>query len=259
MPPSETDTLIAEPQVGTERPDAQRLPAADLGDRLWAAALTAIGAGVLAVAGLVVVVLTRASAPAVSQIGAWHFVSGQDWDPVSGHFGALPFIYGTVVTSLLAIALALPVSIGLALFLAEMGPPSLKRPVSFRSRLLAAIPSVVYGLWGLFVLVPMLRSRSSRCWRQSLGFLPLFQGPPIGLGYLAAGLILADHDPAHHRLGDARGAAHHARTRCEEGALALGATRWEMIRMTVLPYARPRHRGRGAARAGRARSARPWR
>ncbi len=251
MPPSETNTLIAEPQVGTERPGAQRLPAADLGDRLWASALTAIGAGVLAVAGLVVVVLTRASAPAVSQIGAWHFVSGQDWDPVSGQFGALPFVYGTVLTSVLAIALALPVSVGLALFLAEMGPPSLKRPVSFAVETLAAIPSVVYGLWGLFVLVPLLRDPVEPLLGRWLGFLPFFKGPPIGLGYLAAGVILAIMilpTIASVTLDVLRTVP----GSLKEGALALGATRWETIRMTVLPYARPGIVGAALLGLGRA-------
>ncbi|HET6410749.1 MAG TPA: phosphate ABC transporter permease subunit PstC [Anaeromyxobacter sp.] len=210
----------------------------DLGDRLWATGLTAVGGGILLVAGLVVVVLTRTAAPAVAQIGILRFVGGEDWDPVSSHFGALPFIYGTVVTSVLAIVLALPVSVGLALFLAEMGPPSLRRPVSFAVETLAAIPSVVYGLWGLFVLVPVLRNPVEPFLGRWLGFLPLFRGPPIGLGFLAAGVILAVMilpTIASVTLDVLRTVPPALR----EGALALGATRWEMIRLAVLPYARP--------------------
>jgi phosphate transport system permease protein len=252
LPPDETDTLIAGPRVvEAGQPESETLRGDALGDRLWVAALTAIGAGVLAVAGLVVVVLARTAAPALSQIGVWSFVSRQDWDPVSGAFGALPFVYGTLVTSLVAIALALPVSVGLALFLAEMGPPALRRPVSFAVETLAAIPSVVFGLWGLFVLVPVLRRPVEPFLIRWLGFLPLFKGPPIGLGVLAAGLILAIMilpTIASVTLDVVRTVP----PALKEGALALGATRWEMIRMTVLPYARPGIMGAALLGLGRA-------
>jgi phosphate transport system permease protein len=251
LPPSDSQTLIAGPEVGTGQPEPEELRVAHLGDRLWAAGLTAIGGGVLAAAGLVFVVLTRTAAPAVSQIGAWHFVSGQDWDPVSGQFGALSFIYGTLVTSVLAIVVALPVSVGLALFLAEMGPPALRRPVAFAVETLAAIPSVVYGLWGLFVLVPVLRNPVEPFLGRWLGFLPLFKGPPIGLGYLAAGLILAIMilpTIASVTLDVLRTVP----AALKEGALALGATRWETIRLTVLPYARPGIAGAALLGLGRA-------
>ncbi len=236
-PPTDSDALLAGAQVATGRPERRPLPVEDLGDRLWTAGLTAAGGLFLAVAGVVVVVLTRTAAPALTQLGIRRFLTGQEWDPVSGVFGALPFVYGTVVTSVVAIALALPVSVGLALFLSEMGPPALRRPVSFAVETLAAIPSVVYGLWGLFVLVPVLRSPVEPFLGRWLGFLPLFKGPPIGLGYLAAGLILAIMilpTIASVTLDVVRTVP----PALKEGALALGATRWEMIRMTVLPYAR---------------------
>jgi phosphate transport system permease protein len=237
--------------IGTERP-GPRQETADLGDRLWNAGLAAIGGGVLVVGGLVVAVLTRASAPALSKIGLWAFLTGQEWDPVSGSFGALAFIYGTLVTSVLAIVLALPVSLGLALFLAEMGPPALRRPVSFAVETLAAIPSVVYGLWAIFVLVPILRDPVEPFLHRWLGsWLPIFTGPHIGLGYLAAGVILAIMilpTIASVTLDVLRTVPASLR----EGAFALGATRWEMIRMAVLPYARPGIVGAALLGLGRA-------
>jgi phosphate transport system permease protein len=251
LQPGETDTLLAGPQVEARQPDPAAPRAGELGDRLWTACLTAIGAGILLVAGLVVAVLTQTAGPALSSIGVWSFVTGQAWDPVSGEFGALPFVYGTVVTSVLAIALALPVSVGLALFLSEMGPSVLRRPVSFAVEILAAIPSVVYGLWGLFVLVPVLRRPVEPFLTRWLGFLPLFKGPPIGLGILAAGLILAIMilpTVASVTLDVVKTVP----APLKEGALALGATRWEMIRLTVLPHAR--HGIVGAALLGLGRA-----
>ncbi len=165
-------------------------------------------------------------------------MTGQDWDPVAGSFGALPFVYGTLVTSLVGIALALPVSVGLALFLSEMGPKPLRPVVGFAIETLAAIPSVVYGLWGLFVLVPLLRDPVEPFLGRVLGFLPLFQGPPIGLGFLAAGILLAVMI-----LPTIASVTIEVLKTVPEslkaGALSLGATRWEAIRMAVLPYARP--------------------
>jgi phosphate transport system permease protein len=176
--------------------------------------------------------------PAIRGLGFFRYLVGTRWDPVGGDFGALPFVYGTLVTSLVGIALALPISVGLALFLAEMGPKQLRPAVSFAIETLAAIPSVVYGLWGLFVLVPWLRDPVEPFLGKVLGFLPFFQGPPIGLGFLAAGIILA----VMILPTIASVTIEVLKTVPEplkEGALSLGATRWEAIRMAVLPYARP--------------------
>src|SRR5205823_6834045 len=160
------------------------------------------------------------------------------WDATRDVFGALPYIYGTLVTSAVALVLALPVSIGLALFLTEMAPARMRSIVSFPISLLAGIPSVVYGLWGLSVLVPILRKPVEPFLARTLGFIPLFQGAPIGLGYLAAGVILAimilptitsiSIEVLRTVPGQLR-----------EAALALGATRWEAIRTAVLPIAPP--------------------
>ncbi|MGZ3459885.1 MAG: PstC family ABC transporter permease, partial [Archangium sp.] len=163
----------------------------DTGDRAWSALLGALGGLVLVVAGLIVLVLGRSAYPAIQTLGLGTFLSGQEWDPVAETFGALPFIYGTLVTSAIALAVALPVSLGLAIFLSEMAPKGLRPVVSFCIETLASIPSVVYGLWALFVMVPWLRGAVEPFLIHTLGFLPLFKGPALGLGYLAAGLVLA--------------------------------------------------------------------
>jgi phosphate transport system permease protein len=209
-----------------------------------------MGGTILLVVGLIVLELARVARPALAA-GTMRFLFAQDWDPVAGSFGALPFIYGTVVTSLVAVVVAVPVAVGLALFLAEMGPQRLRPLVTFAVETLAAIPSVVYGLWGLFVLVPWLRDTVEPALQSTLGFLPLFQGPPIGLGLLAGGLILAVmilptvSSVTNEVLKTVPGAL-------REGAFALGATRWEAIRMAVLPYARPGIFGAAILGLGRA-------
>ena len=197
-----------------------------------------MGGSAILVAGIVVPKLSQVAAPALEKLGLVSYLLGSDWDPVSGSFGALPFVYGTLVTSAVAIALALPVSVGLALFLSEMGPKRLRPVVGFAIETLAAIPSVVYGLWGLFVLVPLLRGTVEPLLGRFLGFLPLFRGPPLGLGFLAAGIILA----VMILPTIASVTIEVLKTvppPLKEGALALGATRWEAIRLAVLPYGRP--------------------
>ncbi len=166
-----------------------------------------------------------------------HFFLHQAWDPVSGDFGAIPFIYGTLVSSLLALVLAVPLAIGVAIFLTEMCPKVLRGPLSFMTELLAAIPSVVYGLWGIFVLVPLLREHVNPVLKRTLGWTGFFEGPNYGLGMLAAGVILAIMIlPIISSLTrEVMTAVPHSQ---REAVLALGATRWEMIRMGVLRNAR---------------------
>ena len=212
-------------------------PHRNLGDRFWAAGLVALGGGLAVVAGVIVLELGRLTMPLAGRVNLLDFLKGQDWDPVALSFGALPFIYGTLVTSLLALLVALPVSVGLAIFLVEMAPARLRPVVTFLIETLAAIPSVVYGLWGLFVLVPWLRDSVEPALAHTLGFLPLFQGPTIGLGFLAAGLILAVMilpTIASVTIEVLKTVP----VTLREAALALGATRWEAIRLAVLPYAR---------------------
>jgi len=210
-----------------------------------------LGGSILVVAGLILLELGGESVLAWRRLGLLRFLVGTDWDPVQDKFGALPFVYGTLVTSAVAILAAVPVSVGLALFLSEMGPKQLRRPVAFAIEVLAAIPSVIFGLWGLFVMVPWLRSTVEPALQRTLGFLPLFRGPTIGLGYLAAGLILAIMilpTIASVTIEVLKTVP----LPLKEGALALGATRWEAIRMTVLPYARPGIVGAALLGLGRA-------
>jgi phosphate transport system permease protein len=217
---------------------------------VFAGLLGALGGAVLAIVGVVVLELYRVARPAIAQSGL-RFLGETDWDPVAGSFGALPFVYGTLVTSAVALVVAVPVAVGLSLFLAEMGPPRLRPVVSFAVETLSAIPSVVYGLWGVFVLVPLLRDTVEPFLARTLGFLPLFQGAPIGLGYLAAGLILAIMilPTITTVTGEVLKTVPSA---LKEGALALGATRWETIRLAVLPYARPGILGAALLGLGRA-------
>jgi len=215
-----------------------QVPVGQLGDRAWAWTITALGGAILVVAGLVVMELARVSGPLWASTGIWRFLTSTEWDPVQQRYGALPFIYGTLVTSAVALVVALPVGVGLALFLSEMGPKRLRPPVAFAIEVLAAIPSVIFGLWGLFVMVPWLRGTLEPLLQRTLGFLPFFQGPPIGLGYLAAGMILAVMIlPTISSV--TLEVLKTVPLALKEGALALGATRWESIRMAVLPYARP--------------------
>ena len=167
----------------------------------------------------------------------WSFLTTAKWDPVFKEFGALPFIYGTLVSSFLALLQAVPLGIGTAIFLSEMSPRRLRAPLSFLVELLAAIPSVVYGLWGIFVLVPWVRTCVAPALAGTLGFLPFFQGPSYGVGMLTASIVLAIMIVPYitsvtHEVLQAVPVAQ------REAALALGATRWEMIRLAVLPYGR---------------------
>src|SRR6185503_12013709 len=119
------------------------------------------------------------------------FITASDWNPVRDHYGALPFVFGTVVSSLLALLIAVPISLGIAIYLSELAHPRLRTPMGFLVELLAAVPSVVYGLWGIFALVPWLRDSVQPLLGKLFGFLPLFQGQQRGFGMLAGGIILA--------------------------------------------------------------------
>jgi phosphate transport system permease protein len=160
------------------------------------------------------------------------------WDPVNGHFSAVPFVYGTLVSSLLALALSVPLAVGLAIFLTEMCPRALRGPLAFLTELLAAIPSIIYGLWAVFILVPLLREYVNPVLIKSLGWTGFFDNDnPTGLGFLSASVILAIMIlPIISSLTrEVMTAVPHSQ---REAVLALGATRWEMIRMGVLRNAR---------------------
>lgn len=180
---------------------------------------------VAGLAALIMVEMAISSKLALQKFG-FGFLTRSIWDPVAGQFGALPFIYGTVISSLISLLIAVPVSLGVAIFLVEKAPRSLSNPILFVVQLLAAIPSVVYGLWGIFVLAPMLRDHVYPKLQSSLGFLPLFQGNQNGLGLLTAGLILSIMVlPIITAVTtDVLRAVPSAQ---REASLALGSTKWE--------------------------------
>ena len=217
-------------------PSLLRASGGEVPDRIFQFAMTVCGVAVLGVLVLIVYELISRSNLSWHAFG-FKFFAASDWDPVSEKFGALPFIYGTLVSSLLALVIAVPLSVGVAVFTTEMCPKALRGPLSFFVELLAAIPSVIYGLWAIFILVPLLSGYIQPFLGKTLGWTGLFSGPPYGIGMLAAGIILAIMIvpiissitrevlmvvPQHQR----------------EGVLALGATRWEMIRVGVLRNAR---------------------
>ncbi|MGQ9468389.1 MAG: phosphate ABC transporter permease subunit PstC [Nitrososphaerales archaeon] len=165
------------------------------------------------------------------------FLTGVKWDPVHQIFGALPFIYGTVTSSVIALIIAVPISLGIAIYLSELAPRHFRPPLSFMVELLAAVPSVVYGLWGLFVLVPWIRDFLEPFLESALGFLPFFQGPKFGIGMLAGGIILAIMIiPTISAVS--REVMLAVPDSQREAAFALGATKWETIRIAVLKYAK---------------------
>jgi phosphate transport system permease protein len=190
---------------------------------------------VLVMVGIVGALVVE-SLPAIRRFGLG-FIVGRDWDPVAEGFGALPFIYGTLVSSLLAMLIAVPMALGAAVYLAELAPFWIRPPVGFLIELLAAVPSVVYGLWGIFVLAPFLRVWVQPALGSTLGFLPLFQGPPYGVGMLAAGLILSVMTVPFIATVSREVLLAVPNTQ-REAALALGATRWETTRIAVLRYGR---------------------
>jgi phosphate transport system permease protein len=206
------------------------------GDRVFRLILALAAAVVPVLMGAILLSLLGGAREAIERFGLAFFAASR-WDPIQQEFGALPFIYGTIVSSALALLIAVPLGLGVAIFLSELAPGWVRNPVGFLVELLAAIPSVVVGLWGIFVLVPWVRTSLTPLLQGTLGFLPLFQGPPLGIGMLAAGLILAIMVvPFIVAVSTAVMRAVPSTQR--EAALALGATRWETTRQAVIPYAR---------------------
>jgi phosphate transport system permease protein len=206
------------------------------GDRLFSWVVRGAVWGVFLLSVGLAVSLGWQSRQAIAAFG-WRFLVTSTWDPVAGAFGALPFIYGTLVSSLLALLIAVPLSLGAAIFLAELAPFWIRPPVAFLIELLAAVPSVVYGLWGIFVLVPWLRGWVQPALGRWFGFVPLFQGPPYGVGMLAAGVILSIMIVPY-ITSVAREVLLAVPHTQREAALGLGATRWEATRIAVLRYGR---------------------
>jgi len=176
------------------------------------------------------------SLPSLKKFG-FTFFYNSTWDPVAENFGALPFIYGTLVTSFVALLIAVPIGVGAAIYLAEYAPPKVSKAISILVDLLAAIPSVIYGLWGIFILVPFMRNCVQPFLGKYLGFLPFFQGPNYGVGFLAASFILAIIIVPF-IISVSREVILAVPQVYKESAYALGATRWEAIFDIVLSYGR---------------------
>ena len=180
---------------------------------------------ILLIVAAIFVMMANSAMPTLERFGFGFFV-GREWKPAQETFGALPFIFGTVVSSIIALILAVPVSLGIAIFLVEQAPKKVARPIAFMVELLAAIPSVVYGLWGIFVLAPFIRNYLGPVLQGNLGFIPLFQGRLTGIGMLTAAIILALMiTPIITAV--VRDVLEAVPTTQREAALALGATKWE--------------------------------
>jgi phosphate transport system permease protein len=207
-------------------------PTGNTGDAIFRLLLLGAASLVLLIVAIMILALAYKSRLSISQFG-FRFLSGTNWDPVKSEFGALAFVYGTVVSSLIALLIAVPLSLGIAIFLVEQAPRQLARPLAFVVELLAAIPSVVYGLWGIFVLAPFLRVHVEPPLQRWFGWLPMFTGSITGIGLLTGGIILAImvtpiisavvRDVLTAVPGSQR-----------EAALALGATRWETTRVVLV-------------------------
>jgi phosphate transport system permease protein len=167
----------------------------------------------------------------------FHFFVTSVWDPIADQFGALPFIYGTLVTASISLVLAVPLGIGAAIFLAELAPARVSDVLQFFIDLLAAVPSVIYGVLGVFIVIPLMREYLQPALKHTLGFLPLFQGPAYGVGFLTAGLVLAIM-VIPYIISVSREVLLSVPRDQREAALALGATRWESTWKVVVPFAR---------------------
>ena len=194
-----------------------------------------LGTGVFAALVLLIVIgiaveLTRQSTLSIAKFGL-KFWTTSIWNPVSGDFGALPFIWGTLYSSILALLIATPIALGIAIFISELSPGKLRQPLAYLTDLLAAIPSIVYGLWGVFVLVPFVR-KLEVVTPGALKAIPFFQGPPLGVGMLAAALILAVM-VIPFTSSVAREILKNVPSAQREAAYALGATRWEAIKVAI--------------------------
>jgi phosphate transport system permease protein len=206
------------------------------GDEIARMITFVFAASVVILTGLLVFELWRGSALPRHKFGLSFFVT-RVWDPVFDQFGALPFIYGTVVTSVVALFIAVPLGIGAAIFLAELAPARVSDTLEFFIDLLAAVPSVIYGLLGVFIVVPLMRVYVQPGLKNTLGFLPLFQGPPYGLGFLTAGIVLAIM-VIPYIISVSREVLLSVPRDQREAALALGSTRWESTWRVVVPFAR---------------------
>jgi phosphate transport system permease protein len=218
-------------------PNVRRVPRRKRGgdDVAWAVTFL-FGAAIFAVTALLVIELWRYAAPAREKFGLG-FLFSSLWNPVTDEYGALPFIYGTVLTSFLALLISVPLGVGAAIYLSELAPPRISNALTFLVELLAAVPSVIYGLIAIFTLVPMMRSSIGPALKSALGWTPFFSGPVFGVGYLSAGLILSVMTFPF-IISVSREALMAVPREQREAALALGATKWESTWQIVVPFAK---------------------
>jgi phosphate transport system permease protein len=218
-------------------PAASRIGSGRRGhDVAFRVVLTVFGVAVIVLVAAIALVLTGAAMPAIKRFGP-AFLWTSRWDPVHNVFGALPFVFGTLASSALALLIAVPISLAVAVYLVEIAPAQTSIALSFMIELLAAIPSVILGLWGIFILAPWVRSTVEPALSAALGWLPLFSGPQYGIGLLAAGIILAIMIiPIVSAVS--RDVLRAVPLEQREAMYALGATRWEVISRAVVPYGR---------------------
>jgi phosphate transport system permease protein len=209
----------------------------DRGDIIFERTLTIFPVIILIIVGGIFLQLVIAAWPSIVKFG-YKFPFTSTWDPVFENFGALPFIFGTLVTSFVALILAIPIGLGTAIYLAEYAPSKVQKILAMLIDLLAAIPSVIYGLWGIFVLVPLMRTHVQPFLGKYFGFLPFFQGPNYGIGMLSASVILAIMIVPF-IISVSREVILAVPKVYKETAYALGATRWETLRTVILGYAKP--------------------
>ena len=231
--PAAPDPAVTEPPEGSTT-----LEGKSVGDIVYRTLTTGFAVAIPVLLALITFEVVAAAWPAFRQFG-FGFLTSDVWDPVRQQFGAAPMIYGTVVSSVLALIIATPFALGVAIFLSEFSPQWLRQPVSFLVDLLAAIPSVVYGLWGIFVLLPILREKVMPFLATTLGLgrTPFFSGPAYGYSMLGAALILAIMILPYISAVSREVLMAVPRSQ-REAALAMGATKWEMIRDAVIPYAK---------------------
>jgi len=213
-----------------------RHKAARAGDAIFKGVSYFFALFVMFLLAVIFLVLIKEAWPAITRFG-FGFITSAEWDPVNLEFGALPAIYGTVVSSIIAIVIAVPISLGIAIYLTEMAPKRLKGPVGTAIELLASIPSIIYGMWGLFIFAPFLADHVEPFIIDHLGFIPLFDGAPLGIGMLPAGFILAIMIiPFISSVS--RDVFQMVPPILKESGYGVGATKWEVIRKVVLPYTR---------------------
>jgi phosphate transport system permease protein len=230
-----TTSTIA-PSVGPVASSRSFLSRLRDGDEIARLVTFLFAATVVLLTLLLVFELWRGSALPRHRFG-FHFLFTRVWDPVFDQFGALPYMYGTVLTATVALLIAVPLGIGAAIFLAEMAPAKVSDTLEFFIDLLAAVPSVIYGLLGIFIVVPLMRDHIQPTLKAYLGFLPLFQGPAYGVGFLTAGVVLAIM-VIPYIISVSREILISVPRDQREAALALGSTRWESTWKVVVPFAR---------------------